>query len=65
MLPAQAILATRPKSGVTDAIDTVHVQHYDAAGNRDGVSVCVFKSYDQGVDAFSAEAVHVIHLDGP
>ena len=63
MLPADAILATRPKSGVTDAVDTVHVQHYDLMGKPDGVSVLVFKSYDQGVDAFSAEAVHVIHLD--
>jgi len=63
MLPAESICATRPKSGVTDAVDTIHVQHYDPLGNKDGVSVCVFKSYDQGVDAFSAEAVHVIHLD--
>lgn len=63
MIPAEDILATRPKPGVADAIDTVHVQHYDAAGNKDGVSVLVFKSYDQGVDAFSAEAIHSIHLD--
>jgi phage terminase large subunit-like protein len=59
MLPLDCILGKpRPKAGVTDAFDTVHVRH--ASG---GVSVLLFKSYDAGVDSFSAENLDVIHLD--
>lgn len=58
LLPAESILYTRPKAGIPDAFDMVHVRHVSG-----GTSVLLFKSYDQGVDSFSAEKVDVIHLD--
>lgn len=58
MIPADAILATRPKMGTADAIDTAYIRH--ASGS---VSIVHFKSYEAGVDAFSAEKIEVVHLD--
>ena len=49
--------------GVTDAFDTVHVQHHDADGKPDGISVLKFKSYEQGRLKFQGDTVDVIWLD--
>lgn len=48
--------------GVTDAFDTVHVQHR-TNGVVDGVSTLRFKSYEQGVKKFQGKPVDVIWLD--
>lgn len=58
LLPADSLLYTRPKQGIADAFDMIHIRHVSG-----GVSVLWFKSYDSGVDAFSAEAIDVVHLD--
>jgi phage terminase large subunit-like protein len=49
--------ATR-KSGLADAIDTVHVRHVSG-----GVSTLRFKSYEEGREAFQSTDLDVIHLD--
>lgn len=58
MIPKECVANTRPRQGIPDAVDTAYIRHVSG-----GISVLHFKSYDQGVDAFSAEAIHVIHLD--
>ncbi len=58
MIPADSIIGYRMRQGTADAIDTVHVRH--ATG---GVSTLTFKSYESGIDSFSAEKLHVIWLD--
>jgi hypothetical protein len=55
MIPADSIIGYRMRQGTPDAIDTVHVRH--ASG---GVSTLTFKSYESGVDPFSAKKLHVI-----
>jgi phage terminase large subunit-like protein len=46
------------KHGLADAIETVFVRHVSG-----GVSTCMFKSYDQGREAFQGTKQHLIHLD--
>ena len=58
MIPADSIIGYRMRQGTPDAIDTVHVRHVSG-----GVSTLTFKSYESGVDSFSAEKLHVIWLD--
>lgn len=48
--------------GITDAYDTVHVQHH-TDGKPDGISVLKFKSYEQGAKKFQGKPVDVIWLD--
>lgn len=58
MLPGDKIVRPTVKHGLSDAVETVYVQHV-AGGN----SMLQFKSYDQGREAFQGTSVHVIHLD--
>jgi len=48
--------------GVTDAFDTIFVQH-KTNGVVDGVSIMKFKSYEQGRTKFQGETLDVIWLD--
>jgi len=57
MIPWEAILERRSKSGIPDAVDTVQVRH------KRGVSQLQFQSFDQGREAFQATARDVIWLD--
>lgn len=51
-IPKEDLLDWTMARGVSDAMDTVHVQHYAPDGNggwiKDGVSSLTFKSYEQG-----------------
>src|SRR5665213_172193 len=47
MIPAELILRTTPKHGLSDAIESVFVKHVSG-----GTSVLQFKSYDQGREAY-------------
>jgi phage terminase large subunit-like protein len=58
MIPADAIIRTAPKHGISDAVETVHVRH--ASG---GVSHLQFRSYDQGRTAFQGTTQHVVLFD--
>jgi phage terminase large subunit-like protein len=50
------------KAGVSKALDTVKIKHY-TDGENDGTSEIKFKSYKEGLLAFEAESVDLIHLD--
>ena len=43
--------------GVTDAFDTIQVYHHNAKGERDGISTCSFKSYEQGRLKFQGDSI--------
>jgi len=61
-IPGEALLDTRPKGGVPDAVEIVRVQHR-TNGVCDGVSTLDLKSYDQGRVAFEGTAKDGISLD--
>jgi phage terminase large subunit-like protein len=61
-IPGAALLDTRPKGGVPDAVEIVRVQHR-TNGVLDGVSTLDLKSYDQGRVAFEGTAKDGISLD--
>lgn len=63
LIPAEDIVRTTAKQGVSDAIDTVTVKHYDDKGNHDGNSRLVVKSYDQKRESFQGTEQEVIWLD--
>ena len=63
MIPGEDIIKFTPQPGVPEAVGTLLVQHHDADGRRDGVSRLVFKSYDQGREAFQGTEQEVIWLD--
>lgn len=48
MIPGVDLLETPSASGIADFYDYIRVQHYNAAGEKDGVSLCYLRSYDQG-----------------
>lgn len=52
------IASKRPRQGIADAFDTVHVKHVSG-----GESLLQFQSYDQGREKFQATARHFILLD--
>ena len=58
MIPKHLIVATKPKSGIPDAVDTVRIK--SAFG---GESILQFQSYDQGRKAFQATERDVILED--
>lgn len=58
MIPADLIVKTTSKSGVSNAVDMLQVRHVSG-----GLSTGRFKSYDQGRRAFEGEEVDVIQLD--
>lgn len=58
MIPKDKIVRIVKKSGVTDAIETVYVQHVSG-----GISRLDFKSYEQGRSTFQGTKKQVIWLD--
>lgn len=66
MIPHDALVAGGAPSlsrGLTDAYDTIFVQHYDTAGAPDGISTCQFKSFEQGRKKFQGNTLDVVWLD--
>lgn len=63
LIPHQDIGKWTPMPGVPEAVGTLAVKHYDATGRYDGDSRLVFKSYDQGREAFQGTEQDVIWLD--
>ena len=62
-IPRHALLNRTLSHGNTNAFDAIHVQHYDAQGVPDGVSVCGFKSYVQGRQKFASDTLDFIWFD--
>lgn len=58
LIPGDSIIRTTPKSGVPEAVETIHVRH--ASGHT---SVLGFKSYDQKRESFQGTEKHWIWLD--
>ena len=58
MIPAECLLRTSAKPGVSDAIEGIFVKH--ASG---GTSELILKSYDQGREAFQGTNRDLIWLD--
>jgi phage terminase large subunit-like protein len=58
LIPGAALLDTKPKAGLPDAVEIVRVRH--ASG---GTSTLLFKSYDQKREAFQGTEQDVILLD--
>lgn len=63
MIPAADILETPAAQGISDAYDYVRVQHYDAYGRPDGVSLCYLRSYDQGRERIQAMTLDLVWFD--
>lgn len=63
LIPGDNIVRHTSKAGVSEAVDTLWVKHYDDAGNYDGDSRVVFKSYDQGRESFQGTEQDLIWLD--
>lgn len=61
-IPKEAILDTSLARGVTDAYDTVVVQH-KTNGVEDGQSILRFKSYEQGRQKFQGETLDFAWMD--
>ena len=62
LIPKEDLLDTSLARGVTDAYDTIQVQHY-TDGVKDGISVLTFKSYEQGRQKFQSATLDVLWLD--
>lgn len=58
LIPADAIRHTTAKAGVTEAVDTARVRHVSGGESR-----LVFRSYDQGREAFQGDEQDVVWLD--
>jgi phage terminase large subunit-like protein len=58
LIPGEALVETKPKAGLPDAVEIVRVRH--ASG---GTSTLLFKSYDQKREAFQGTEQDVILLD--
>lgn len=58
MIPADAIIDTRPRAGIPDAVEIIYVRHVTG-----GMSVLVLKSYDQRREAFQGTEKDLIWLD--
>lgn len=58
MIPGDSILATTPKPGVPEGIESIVVRH--TSGNKSRI---VLKSYDQGRESFQGTELHVCWLD--
>lgn len=53
LIPKEALVDMSLARGVTDAYDTIQVRH-KTNGIEDGISVCTFKSYEQGRPKFQS-----------
>ena len=58
LIPGEDIVQFSRKSGLREAVDTVHVRHQSG-----GVSVLTFKSYDQRRESFQGTEKDLIWLD--
>jgi phage terminase large subunit-like protein len=58
MIPADVIVKTTPKTGVPDAVETIHVRHVSG-----GVSELTLKTYEQGRISFQGTSRHIVWLD--
>lgn len=58
MIPGDSIIATSPKPGVPDAIESIVVRHITGGKSR-----IMLKSYDQGRDSFVGTEQHICWLD--
>lgn len=58
VLPRETLLATSPRSGVPNAVESLRVKHVSG-----GESIAVLKSYEQGRVAFQGTSQDFIHLD--
>jgi phage terminase large subunit-like protein len=58
LIPAEDIINTTAKSGISEAVDTLYVRHVSG-----GTSIIQFKSYDQGRKAFEGQEQDIIGLD--
>jgi phage terminase large subunit-like protein len=58
LIPADDILNTTAKSGISEAVDTLYVKHISG-----GTSIIQFKSYDQGRAAFEGAEIDIAGLD--
>lgn len=69
MIPGEDIIGWVAQPGIPEAIGTLHVRHYDIYKQlegelvQDGSSRLVFKSFDQGREAFTGTEQEVILLD--
>lgn len=63
LIPGDDIVRWTSKQGVAEAVDTLWVKHYSPEGMYDGDSCVIFKSYDQGREAFQGTEQDVIWLD--
>jgi phage terminase large subunit-like protein len=62
-VPLADILDVTMTRGVADAYDTVQIQHYNAQGQKDGVSILKFKSYDQGRTKWQSDTIDILWCD--
>jgi len=58
MIPGDAIVKTTPKTGVPDAVETIHVKHVSG-----GISELTLKTYEQGRISFQGTSRHIVWLD--
>lgn len=63
LIPGDDLLRWTANPGVPEAVGTAWVQHRNADGRPDGKSRLIFKSYDQGREAFQGTGEDVIWLD--
>ncbi len=69
MIPGEDIISWVAQPGIPEAVGTVHIRHYDIYKQlegelkQDGTSRLVFKSFDQGREAFQGTEQEVILLD--
>ena len=62
-IPADAIVETRPRSGVPNAVSQIIVRHGGGGDVQAGHSMLGLKSYDQGREKFQAETLDFVWLD--
>src|SRR5262245_38597904 len=58
LIPGACVGRPKRKSGTPDAIDFIPIRHITGGWSR-----LIFKSYEEGWEAFESDVVHVIHLD--
>ena len=58
LIPGDCVGKPKRKSGTPDAIDFIPIRHVSGGWSR-----LVFKSYEEGWEAFESDVVHVVHFD--
>jgi len=51
------------KPQVPGARQMFYCKHFDKNGRQDGLSVCTFKTHEQGIDSFMGAAIDWVHFD--